>query len=149
MQLTLERCTIRPWRLDDAASLTRHADNRKVWLSLRDRFPHPYTTEDAREFLEATVKVEPITIFCIEINGAAVGGIGINLGIDVHRYTAELGYWLGEEFWGRGIMSEAVLAFTDSASKIFRSAEFMRSHLRTIVHLRVCWKKPALFSKHA
>jgi RimJ/RimL family protein N-acetyltransferase len=113
MQLVLERCTIRPWRLNDAESLARHANNRKVWLSLRDKFPHPYTTEDACKFLEATVGFEPITIFCIEVNCAAVGGIGIHLGIDVHRRAAELGYWLGEEFWARGIMTEAVGAFTD------------------------------------
>ena len=113
MKLTLEQSTVRPWRLDDAESLTRHANNRKVWLSLRDKFPHPYTSEDARKFLEAAVKFEPITDFCIEVNGAAVGGIGIHLGIDVHRHTAELGYWLGEEFWARGIMTEAVRAFSD------------------------------------
>ena len=112
-RLELKRSTIRPWRLDDAESLTRHANNRNVWLSLRDTFPHPYTPEDARKFLEATVKSEPVTIFCIEVKGAAVGGIGIHLGIDVHRHTAELGYWLGEEFWARGIMTEAVSAFTD------------------------------------
>ena len=57
MQLVLERCTIRPWRLDDAESLARHANNRKVWLALRDLFPHPYTIEDAHKFLEATVSV--------------------------------------------------------------------------------------------
>jgi ribosomal-protein-alanine N-acetyltransferase len=113
MQFVLERCTIRPWRLDDAESLAKHANNRKVWLGLRDLFPHPYTIQDARKFLEATVGFEPITIFCIEVNGAAVGGIGIHLGIDVHRHTAELGYWLGEEFWARGIMTEAVGTFTD------------------------------------
>jgi len=113
MRLVLNQCTIRPWRLDDAETLPKHANNRKVWLALRDAFPHPYTTEDARKFLEATVKVEPMTLFCIEVDGAAVGGIGIHLGIDVHRHTAELGYWLGEEFWARGVMTEAVRAFTD------------------------------------
>jgi ribosomal-protein-alanine N-acetyltransferase len=86
MQLVLEGCTIRPWQLDDAESLAKHANNRKVWLALRDLFPHPYTIQD---------------------------GIGIRLGQDVHRHTASLGYWLGEEFWGRGIMTEAVAAFTD------------------------------------
>jgi len=113
MHLVLRSCTIRPWRLDDAESLVKHANNRKVWLGLRDKFPHPYTSEDARKFLEATVKFEPIKDFCIEVNGASVGGIGIHLGIDVHRHTAELGYWLGEEFWVRGIMTEAVGAFSD------------------------------------
>ena len=53
MQFVLERCTVRPWRLNDAGSLVRHANNRKVWLVVRDRFPHPYTIQDAREFLQA------------------------------------------------------------------------------------------------
>jgi ribosomal-protein-alanine N-acetyltransferase len=113
MQLVLERCTIRPWRLNDAESLVRHANNRKVWHALRDAFPHPYTVKDAHEFLEAAVSSVLRTLFCIEVNGAVVGGIGIRPGIDVHRHTAELGYWLSEEFWGRGIMTEAVGAFTD------------------------------------
>ncbi|HEU4771871.1 MAG TPA: GNAT family protein [Candidatus Udaeobacter sp.] len=120
MQLVLQRCTIRPWRMQDAASLVKHANNRKVWLSLRDKFPYPYTNEDARTFLEATIKSKPITNFCIEVNGAAVGGIGIHLGIDVHRQTAELGYWLGEEFWAGGIMTEAVKAFTDFCFEEFQ-----------------------------
>ena len=68
MQLVLERCTIRPWRLDDAESLARHANNRKVWLALRDLFPHPYTTEDARKFLKQRSDSEPVTMFCIEVN---------------------------------------------------------------------------------
>ena len=64
-------------------------------------------------FWKQRSKFEPITIFCIEVNDAAVGGIGIHLENDVHRHTAELGYWLGEEFWARGVMTEAVGAFTD------------------------------------
>ena len=113
MQLTLQRCTIRRWRLDDAESLARHANNRKVWLGLRDTFPHPYTNKDAHEFLQQAIAGQPITYFCIEIDGAAAGGIGIRLGQDVHRQTAEFGYWLSEDFWGRGIMTEAVATFTD------------------------------------
>ena len=113
MQLTLEQCTIRPWRLDDAESLAKHANNRKVWLALRDAFPHPYTADDASKFLQNATTVQPTTNFCIEVDGVAVGGIGIHLGRDVHRHTAEFGYWLAEEFWRRGIMTEAVGAFTD------------------------------------
>jgi ribosomal-protein-alanine N-acetyltransferase len=113
MELVLERCTIRPWRLDDAESLTKHANNRKVWLALRDLFPHPYTMQDAQEFLRRTISEQPTTLFCIDVDGRAVGGIGIRVGHDVHRNTAELGYWLGEKFWGRSIMSEAVRAFRD------------------------------------
>ncbi|HEU5313458.1 MAG TPA: GNAT family N-acetyltransferase, partial [Candidatus Udaeobacter sp.] len=105
--------TIRPWRLDDAESLAKHANNRKVWLALRDLFPHPYTIQDAHEFLQRATSEQPTTKFCIEVDGAAVGGIGIRLGQDVHRHTATLGYWLGEKFWGRGIVTEAVAALSD------------------------------------
>ena len=113
MQLVLERCTIRPWRLDDAESLAKHANNRKIWLALRDLFPHPYTIQDAHEFLQRAISEEPTTNFCIEVEGVAAGGIGRRLGQDVHRHTAEFGYWLGEKFWGRGIMTEKVTAFID------------------------------------
>jgi [ribosomal protein S5]-alanine N-acetyltransferase len=117
MQLVLKSCTIRPWRVDDAESLAKHANNRKVWLALRDLFPHPYTIDDAHEFLRTATTAQPVTNFCIEVSGAAVGGIGIRPGRDVHSHTAELGYWLGEKFWGRGIMTEAVVAFTDFCFK--------------------------------
>jgi len=113
MQLVLERCTIRPWRLDDAESLARHANNRKIWLAVRDLFPHPYTVQDAYEFLQRANSEEPAMKFCIEIEGAAVGGIGVHPGQDVYRRTATVGYWLGEQFWGRGVMTEVVTAVTD------------------------------------
>ena len=113
MRLVLKNCTVRPWRLGDAESLARHANNRKVWLALRDLFPHPYTTQDAHEFLQRATSEHPTTKFCIEIDGVAAGGIGIQIGEDVHRHTATLGYWLGEDFWRRGIMTEVVTAFTD------------------------------------
>ena len=110
MELQLERCTVRLWRLEDAAALARAANNRRVWLGLRDRFPHPYMINDANEFLRGVTAKQPATNFCIAVDGSAAGGIGIRIGEDVHRHTAELGYWLGEDFWGHGIMSEAVPA---------------------------------------
>jgi ribosomal-protein-alanine N-acetyltransferase len=113
MPLVLERCTIRAWRSDDASALAKHANNRKIWLGLRDLFPHPYTLDDANEFLRGAISAQPSTNFCIAIDKEAVGGIGIRLGEDVHRHTAGLGYWLSEDFWGHGIMSEAVPAVTD------------------------------------
>jgi RimJ/RimL family protein N-acetyltransferase len=113
MRLTLERCTVRRWRLDDAESIAKHANNRKVWLAVRDLFPHPYTIHDAHEFLQRATTEQPDMRFCIEVEGAAVGGIGVHPGQDVHRHTATVGYWLGEEFWGRGIMTEVVTAVTN------------------------------------
>lgn len=119
MQLKLPRCTIRDYRPDDAESLAKHATNRKVWLGLRDAFPHPYTIEDAKNFLQDSIAGLPRIHFCIEINGEAFGGIGLRPGEDVHRKTAEFGYWLAEEFWGQGIMSEVVPAFVDYCFKEF------------------------------
>lgn len=110
MQLVLERCTVRPWRLADAESIAKHANNRKIWVAVRDLFPYPYTVQDAREFLHRATSEQPEMKFCVEIGHAAVGGIGVHPGRDVHRYTATVGYWLGEQFWGRGIMTEALTA---------------------------------------
>jgi [ribosomal protein S5]-alanine N-acetyltransferase len=129
MELKLQRCTIRSWHLDDAESLARHANNRNIWITLRDRFPHPYTIEDAKNFLERAIHEDGRERFyCIEIDGSAAGGIGIILGEDVHRLTAEFGYWLGQEFWGQSIMSEVVPAFANycfqkfSLKRMFASA---------------------------
>ena len=120
MKLALERSTIRPWRLNDAESLAKHANNRRVWLALRDAFPHPYTADDGNKFLQSATTAQPTTDFCIEVDGAAVGGIGIHLGRDVHRHTAELGYWLAETLWGRGIVTEAVAAFSNFCFEVFQ-----------------------------
>ena len=119
MELRLKRCTIREHRQDDAESLAKHANNHRVWLGLRDLFPHPYSIDDAHKFLRVAMTEQPTTKFCIEIEGSAAGGIGIRLGEDVHRHVAEFGYWLGEEFWGRGIMTEAVSEFVNYCFKKF------------------------------
>ena len=111
MELKLERCTIRDWRPDDAESLANHANNRRVWLGLRDAFPHPYSIEDAQKFLQRSIAEDPRKNFCIEIDASPVGGIGIRTGEDVHRHVAGLGYWLGQEFWRHGVMTEVVPAF--------------------------------------
>jgi [ribosomal protein S5]-alanine N-acetyltransferase len=105
--------------MEDATSLAKHANNRRVWLGLRDAFPHPYTIEDAKRFLQGSVAGPPRKNFCIEIDGVAVGGIGLRPGEDVHRHTAEFGYWLAEEFWGKGIMTAVVVAFVDYCFKEF------------------------------
>ena len=96
MKLKLKRCTIRNYLPGDEPSLTQHANNFKIWRNLRDRFPHPYTLKDALEWVRLANAVEPVTNFAIEVDGAAVGGIGLLLKEDVYRLSAEIGYWLGE-----------------------------------------------------
>jgi RimJ/RimL family protein N-acetyltransferase len=113
MQLTLEQSTIRPWRMEDAQSIATHANNRKIWLMVRDVFPHPYTISDAHEFLQRAMREQSEMKCCVEVEAAAAGAIGVHPGEDVHRHTATIGYWLGEQFWGRGIMTEVVTAVTD------------------------------------
>jgi RimJ/RimL family protein N-acetyltransferase len=112
MRLALDRSVVRSWEAADVASLVTHANNRKVWLNLRDRFPHPYTMHDGRTFLRTVRKALPETSFAIEVDGVAAGGIGFLLQQDVDRMSSEIGYWLGEHFWGRGIVTEALAAVT-------------------------------------
>ena len=119
MRLTLSLCTVRPWTETDADSLQRHANNRHVSIHLRDRFPFPYEMEQARTFLGWIAMQPSPTVWAIEVNGEAVGGIGIELHTDVERVSAEIGYWLGEAMWGRGIATEALKAVTAEAFKRF------------------------------
>ncbi len=108
-------CRVRPFRRDDEASIARHADDRAVWINLRDRFPHPYTLEDARVWLAGVLANREATDYAIEVDGRAVGGVGFAPGPDVFRRSAEIGYWLGRAYWGRGIASAAVRAVTAHA----------------------------------
>jgi ribosomal-protein-alanine N-acetyltransferase len=112
MRITLGEYMIRDWAMGDASAIVRYANNRKVAMWLRDRFPHPYKLHDAEGFLAAVSQQSPRVAFAIAMQTEAIGGIGLELGRDVHRFTAELGYWLGEPFWGRGMTTEAVRLFT-------------------------------------
>ena len=113
MQLRGEQCTVRRWRAPDAAALAHHANNINVARHLRDRFPHPYTLADATAFIGQASDEVPPTNFAIDVAGEAVGAIGFSAGNDVERYSAEIGYWLAEPFWGRGIVTEALVLTTD------------------------------------
>jgi RimJ/RimL family protein N-acetyltransferase len=119
VELKLTRCTLRSWRPGDEPSLVRYADNRNVWRNLKDRFPSPYTAADAREWIAHAGPQAPPTSLAIVVDRVAVGGVGIELGTDVFRRSAEIGYWLGEPFWGRGIATEALRAMTVYAFERF------------------------------
>jgi ribosomal-protein-alanine N-acetyltransferase len=110
---------IRPWSSADAAAMVKYANNRRIWLNLRDAFPHPYSEDNARAFLEIVEHQNPTTFFAIATDEEAIGGIGIVIKQDVHRLTAELGYWLAEPYWGKGLMTEAVFRFTEYAFERF------------------------------
>jgi len=115
MEIKLKSCLVRSWRLGDADAIARHANNHKIWLNLRDAFPYPYTVQDAREFIKSLKDRTPETTFTIAVNGEAAGSVGFVLRHDVERVSAEIGYWLAEPFWGRGIATEALVAMTEYA----------------------------------
>lgn len=108
----LSQCTLRPWRSGDEESVALHANNKKIWMNVRDHFPYPYTMADARRWVFHASTVLTDKVFAIDIDGCAVGSIGLVAKEDVYRTSMEIGYWLGEEFWGRGISTEAVGAIT-------------------------------------
>jgi ribosomal-protein-alanine N-acetyltransferase len=103
---------IRDWKMEDAPSVARYANNRRIWLNLRDSFPHPYSLQDAESFISRTIAANPVTVYAIASQSEAIGSIGLILGQDVHRFTAEIGCWLAEPFWGEGITTEAVKSLT-------------------------------------
>ena len=99
--------------------MTKYANNYNVWRNLRDQFPFPYTDADAEIWIRTARALRPETAFAIAVGGEAVGAIGIELRDDVYHRSAEIGYWLGEPFWGRGLATEAVRAATDYAFRTF------------------------------
>jgi RimJ/RimL family protein N-acetyltransferase len=115
MLLELGDINVRSWRKDDLKALLRHANNAKIAANLRDQFPHPYTRRDALDFLEYAHAQEPECSFAIEIDGEAIGGVGFLIGRDIARMTAEMGYWLSEGHWGKGIATRVVAAMSDWA----------------------------------
>jgi len=114
------RFELRKWRLSDVPGVARYANNEKIAQNLRDVFPHPYTEVHAKSYLESCIAGEG-SIFCraIAVNGEAVGSIGVFPCSDVYKKSAELGYWLAEDYWSRGIMTEAVKQICQEAFAVF------------------------------
>lgn len=106
---------LRPWALSDLDNLVMYANNWNVAKNMTDKFAFPYTESNGRAFIEYATKMKPTHYFAIDIEGKAVGGIGISPQDDIHRRNAELGYWLAEPFWGQGIISSAIKQIIDYA----------------------------------
>lgn len=118
---------LRPFRESDAESIAKYANNPKIAANLTDAFPNPYGLDDAKKFLTMAIQNEPYTIFAIEINGEACGSIGIFVQSDIHRKSAECGYWLAEPYWGKGIIPEAIKQIVDYG---FRTFDIVRIYAR-------------------
>lgn len=103
----MSKIVLRPWQKEDAQALAAIANNRKVWDNVRDYFPTPYTVLDAEQWLESIRTIHPVQNFAILYQGRIAGNIGIVPKNDVYRMNVEIGYFIGEEFWGKGIATEA------------------------------------------
>ena len=123
MELRAGLTVVREWQEEDAEALAAIANDRQVWLGLRDAFPNPYSIDDARAFIAKAAGHSPRSYFAITVDGKLAGGIGYTQLSDVERIGAEVGYWLGCEFWGRGIATEALRLMTRHA---FRTNPVLR-----------------------
>ena len=99
---------IRPWQISDLDNLVHYANNWNIARNLTNKFPHPYTQADGEWFISFALSHTPVQLFAIEYDGQAVGGIGLHLQDDIFCKNAELGYWLAEPFWGKGIVPGVV-----------------------------------------
>ena len=111
--------TLRPFIDSDLPSLVKYANNYNIAKYLTDQFPHPYTDEDGQKFISSVSNSNPVNVFAIEVNGEAAGAIGIFPQSDIHRKSAEMGYWLAEPFWGNGIMTRAIGEIVEYGFKTF------------------------------
>jgi [ribosomal protein S5]-alanine N-acetyltransferase len=113
--LNLDGWALRPWRAGDAPALAEHANNERVWHNMSDRFPHPYTLAIAQDWVQRGHVDFGGDNWAIAFNGAAVGGCGIHQQESHLRCNAEIGYWLAEPFWGRGVVTQAARALIERA----------------------------------
>ncbi len=110
---------IRKWTMADLESLVKYADNKKISDNLADGFPHPYTIEDGKTFIEKVSQEDPTKIFAVLADDQVVGSIGIFPDTDIHRKNAAVAYWIAEPYWGKGIALQAIRLILDYASKTF------------------------------
>jgi RimJ/RimL family protein N-acetyltransferase len=114
-----ENIILRNWQEKDIKSLAKNANNKKIHDNLRDSFPYPYTEMAAKQWIEIVKNENPINNFAIEYKGNAVGGIGLIKQDDIFRKNAEIGYWLGEKYWNKGITTKSLKSMIEYAFNTF------------------------------
>lgn len=142
----------------DKYSLSKYADNYNIWLNLTDSFPHPYTIEDAESFIKYSNISENEFNLCIEFSGECIGMIGIIFNNGIRQKTAEFGYWLGEPFWGQGIMTKSAKAFIKYVFKKFEVEriqssvfEWNKASMKVLEKLgftKECISRNAIYKNH-
>ena len=127
------KCRIRKWELSDAKDLAAALSNKKVQDNLRDGLPYPYTEQDGKDFISAMLSADEneTFAFAITVDNTVIGSIGIFRQENIHRQTAELGYYIAEEYWGKGIMTEAVRQICEY---VFRESDIIRIYAEPFVY---------------
>ena len=124
MEIFFEGIVLRPWSISDAPKLAVLADNKKISDNLRDGLPFPYTLDDAKNWLNIILpENNPPRFFAITLNKQLVGSIGIVSKTDIYRKNFEIGFFISEDFWGRGIATKAIKA---AVSYAFREFDIVR-----------------------
>lgn len=118
-------CRIRKWKISDAKDLAMALSNKKIQDNLRDGLPYPYTEQDGMSYISAMLSADEneTFAFAIIVDGKAVGSIGVFRQGNIHRQTAELGYYIAEKYWGKGIMTEAVI---QTCEYVFEKSDIIR-----------------------
>ena len=130
-ELTSGEIKLREFKKSDCKRLTELANNENISRNLRDGFPHPYTIEHAEEFIQKFMDQDPVTFFAIEYKGEYVGNISLSKGKDVYRKSAEIGYFIGEEYWNKGIATVAVNLISEYG---FKNLDIVRIHTGVYEH---------------
>jgi [ribosomal protein S5]-alanine N-acetyltransferase len=139
--LQTERLLLRSWNSGDIGSIVKYANNKKISDNLTNGFPYPFTKKDAEMFVQKFSKDNPLKAFAIETNGEFCGAISVFPQDDVHCKNAEMGYWLAEPFWGKGIITEAARKIIEYGFKTFDITRiFARPYSSNIASHRVLEK---------
>ncbi|MBX3239915.1 MAG: GNAT family N-acetyltransferase [Chitinophagaceae bacterium] len=131
---------LRLWSRNDNMALAELANNINIWNNLRDRLPYPYQLQHANEFISHCLLQPSPTIMAIEADGILAGCIGVEMQTDISRISAELGYWVGEPFWGKQVATIAVRQMTEYTFSYFpqiirlfaRVFEFNKASMRVL-----------------
>lgn len=126
-------CNIRKWKLSDAKDLATALSNTKIQDNLRDGLPYPYTEQDGIDYISAMLSADEneTFAFAITVDGKVIGSIGVFRQGNIHRLTAELGYYIAEEYWGKGIMTEAVIQICEY---VFDKSDIIRIFAEPFAH---------------
>lgn len=140
---------LRSLQIEDAELFALHANNNAIANNMTNQFPFPYTKAHALEFIRRVNGLKPAQVFAIDLDGEAIGAIGLHPQTDIFLKNAELGYWLAEKYWGKGFVSIAIKKIVEYGFSNFEIDRIFARPLEAIKHHNESWKKQALFWKPA